>query len=91
MKFRISPAAFFQVNTPACEVLYTVIREVAAVDAVKRPVIYGVCVYVHTVRLMRILLYFHPVICCLLLLLFVVVQTYAVVQAQLVSFCLRYI
>lgn len=32
LTFRISPHAFFQVNTPAAEVLYTVIQEWAQLD-----------------------------------------------------------
>ena len=41
MKFRIAPASFFQVNTPACGVLYDIIREAVAPEEGKKPVIYG--------------------------------------------------
>ena len=42
LKFRISPAAFFQVNTAAAQVLYSVIRElITSGEVEENPVIYG--------------------------------------------------
>ena len=40
MKFRISPDAFFQVNTAAAEILYSTIKELAT-SHIQKPVIYG--------------------------------------------------
>ena len=39
MRFRISPDAFFQVNTPAAEVVYSLVKELCTTE--KPPVIYG--------------------------------------------------
>ena len=40
LKFRISPDAFFQVNTAAAEVLYTIVKEMAESD-LHKPLVYG--------------------------------------------------
>jgi tRNA/tmRNA/rRNA uracil-C5-methylase (TrmA/RlmC/RlmD family) len=40
MRFRISPDAFFQVNTAAAEVLYSTVKELAT-SKIQKPVIYG--------------------------------------------------
>ncbi|XP_072455857.1 tRNA (uracil-5-)-methyltransferase homolog A [Notamacropus eugenii] len=49
LKFRISPHAFFQVNTPAAEVLYTVIRDWAQLD--KESTVLDVCCGTGTISL----------------------------------------
>ncbi|XP_074062635.1 tRNA (uracil-5-)-methyltransferase homolog A isoform X2 [Macrotis lagotis] len=48
-KFRISPHAFFQVNTPAAEVLYTTIRDWAQLD--KESIVLDVCCGTGTIGL----------------------------------------
>ena len=40
MRFRVSPDAFFQVNTAAAEVLYSTIKELTT-SKIQKPVIYG--------------------------------------------------
>ncbi|KAJ3410778.1 tRNA methyltransferase 2 [Chytridiales sp. JEL 0842] len=37
INFRISPSAFFQINTPATEILYTKVREWCALDQIELP------------------------------------------------------
>ena len=44
LKFRISPDSFFQVNTRATEVLYSVVGEMCS--GAGRPVVYGMPAYV---------------------------------------------
>ncbi|XP_036613709.1 tRNA (uracil-5-)-methyltransferase homolog A [Trichosurus vulpecula] len=49
LKFRISPHAFFQVNTPAAEVLYTTIRDWAQLD--KESTVLDICCGTGTISL----------------------------------------
>ncbi|XP_068956891.1 tRNA (uracil-5-)-methyltransferase homolog A [Petaurus breviceps papuanus] len=49
LKFRISPHAFFQVNTPAAEVLYTTIRDWAHLD--KESTVLDICCGTGTISL----------------------------------------
>lgn len=42
LKFRISPAAFFQVNTPGCEQLYSLVKDLSLSPDIQHPLIYGI-------------------------------------------------
>lgn len=51
LKFRISPAAFFQVNTVTAEILYSLIGDLAISHSVKNPLIYDICCGTGTIGL----------------------------------------
>ena len=64
VRFRVSPDAFFQVNSKAAEVLYSTIGELIAADATVKeepPIIYGMCQPIKIVY--RIIPCFYSSIC----------------------------